>query len=116
MSRETLDGRSTDYNEVDFSWIPIGDWVFVKPDPPDMVRNGIILAPEAQEDKRTGVVMSVGKGRWNPFLGQFEPVEVKSGDLVLFGEYSGTDIFVSGEKYKHMKITEIVAFKAMKGE
>lgn len=104
-----IDAVATDGNS--FGWRSMGDFIFVEADPPEEQIGNIFLAPSAMEDKRTGTVLCVGDGRWNPFKGEYIPLPFGPGDKVLFGEYSGSLSNIDGKFYKHMKASEIVAYK-----
>src|ERR1700741_1793730 len=68
-------------------------------------RGGIIIPDSAKDKPQEGEVISTGKGRTND-EGKTFPLEVKEGDRILFGKYSGTEIKMDGEKYLLMKEEE----------
>ena len=77
---------------------PLHDRVLVKRvHEEEMTKGGIIIPETAKEKPQEGEVIAVGNGK---FLdnGQKIQLEVKSGDRVLFGKYSGTEIKISGEE------------------
>ena len=71
-------------------------------------RGGIILPDTAKEEKTEGKVIAVGAGKVLE-SGKVQPVEVKKGDRVLFGKYSGDDLMIDGVKHKIVKESEILA-------
>jgi chaperonin GroES len=68
---------------------------------------GIIIPDSAKEKPQQGKVLAVGNGRWND-LGKRVPLEVKAGNLILFGKYSGQEIKLNGEEYLIMKEDEVL--------
>lgn len=60
--------------------------------------SGLYIPETAKEKPARGVVIAVGEGKKKPD-GSREPMQVKSGDTVLFGKWSGTDIELGGEQY-----------------
>ena len=73
----------------------------------ETVRGGIIIPESAKEKPQEGEVLSVGKGKSND-EGKVFPLDVKVGDRVLFGKYSGTDIKIDGEDFLIMREEEIL--------
>ncbi|HEX5234361.1 MAG TPA: co-chaperone GroES [Silvibacterium sp.] len=73
----------------------------------ETVRGGIIIPDSAKEKPQEGEVISVGKGKSND-EGKVFPLDVKSGDRVLFGKYSGTEIKIDGEEFLIMREEEIL--------
>jgi chaperonin GroES len=71
---------------------PLGDRVVVKPlEPEEKTKGGIVLPDTAKEKPQEGKVVAVGKGKVLEG-GTIQPLEVKVGDKVLYGKYSGTEI------------------------
>ena len=88
---------------------PLGDRVLVKPlEAEAKTRGGIILPDTAKEKPHEGKVVAVGKGRVSE-EGKLQPLEVKAGDKVLYGKYSGTEIKVDGEDHLIVKEEDILA-------
>ncbi len=78
---------------------PLGDRVLVKPIEEKEVKRGNIIIPDtAKEKPQQGEVIAVGKGKVTED-GKVIPMDVKVGDKVLFGKYSGTEIKIDGEEY-----------------
>lgn len=71
---------------------PLGDRVLVRPAEKDEARkSGIIIPDTAKEKPQEGKVVAVGKGKTTD-EGKILPMEVKVGDRILYGKYSGTEI------------------------
>lgn len=68
---------------------------------------GIVLPETAKEKPLTGKVVAAGPGKLNDD-GSRTPLDVKKGDKVLFGKYSGSDVEVDGKEYKIMRESEIL--------
>jgi chaperonin GroES len=73
----------------------------------ETVRGGIIIPDSAKEKPQQGEVISVGKGKSND-EGKVFPLDVKAGDTVLFGKYSGTEIKLDGEDLLIMREEEVL--------
>ena len=73
--------------------------------------SGIIIPETAKEKPMEGEVVAVGNGARNE-AGQVVALEVKKGDRVLFGKWSGTEIKIDGEDYLVMKESDIVGVLA----
>jgi chaperonin GroES len=68
---------------------------------------GIIVPDTAKEKPQQGRVVAVGKGRVND-KGDVFPLDVKEGDLVLFGKYSGSEIKIDGKEYLIVREEEVL--------
>jgi chaperonin GroES len=77
----------------------------------ETMRGGIIIPDSAKEKPQQGKVVSVGKGKSND-EGKVFPLDVKAGDTVLFGKYSGTEIKLDGEDYLIMREEEVLGILA----
>lgn len=78
---------------------PLGDRVLVKPLEEKEVKKGNIIIPDtAKEKPQQGEVIAVGKGKTTED-GKLIPMEVKVGDKVLYGKYSGTEIKIDNQEY-----------------
>ena len=73
----------------------------------ETMRGGIIIPDSAKEKPQQGKVISVGKGKSND-EGKVFPLDVKSGDTVLFGKYSGTEIKLDGDEFLIMREEEVL--------
>ena len=87
---------------------PLHDRVLVRRlEEKETVKGGIIIPDTAREKPQEGEVVAVGSGRREK--GELIPLDVKPGDRVLFGKYSGNDIKIDDEEYMIMKEDEILA-------
>ena len=75
------------------------------------MRGGIIIPDSAKEKPSQGKVISVGKGKSND-EGKVFPLDVKAGDTVLFGKYSGTEIKLDGDDFLIMREEEVLGVLA----
>jgi chaperonin GroES len=73
----------------------------------ETIRGGIIIPDSAKEKPQEGEVIAVGKGKSND-EGKTFPLDVKAGDRVLFGKYSGTEIKIDGEDFLIMREEEVL--------
>jgi chaperonin GroES len=88
---------------------PLGDRVIVKPmEAEEKTKGGIILPDTAKEKPIEGTVVAVGPGKVSDD-GKLIKMEVKAGDKVLYGKYSGTEVTVEGEEYLIMRESDIFA-------
>ena len=86
---------------------PLGDRVVVRRVKDEQKSAGGIIIPEtAQEKAQEGVIVAVGPGALND-LGKRIPPEVKPGDFVLFGKWSGTEVKIDGDELLIMKESDI---------
>jgi chaperonin GroES len=87
---------------------PLHDYVIIKRvEEQETVRGGIIIPDSAKEKQQEGEVMAVGVGK-RLENGTLIPIEVKPGDRVLFGKYSGTEIKLEGEELLMVHESEIL--------
>jgi len=87
---------------------PLHDRVLIKRiEEKETVKGGIIIPDTAKEKPQEGEVIAVGAGKIEK--GQRIPLDVKAGDRVLFGKYSGTDIKIENEEYLILREEEILA-------
>lgn len=87
---------------------PLGDRVLVKRDEePEMTKGGIYLPGAAQEEPQLGIVERVGAGKVLE-NGEVRPLNVKVGDKVIFGKYSGTKIKVDSQELLFMREEDIM--------
>ena len=88
---------------------PLADRVVIKPSPAEeKTKGGIILPDTAKEKPVMGEVVAVGPGKIADDGTKIVP-EVKVGDKVLYGKYSGTEVTVDGEEYLFMREADIFA-------
>jgi chaperonin GroES len=88
---------------------PLDDRVVLKIlDAEETSAGGILLPDSAQEKPQQGKVTAVGAGMRTKDGKRVKP-DVKKGDIVLFGKYAGSDVNVSGEEFKILRESEILA-------
>lgn len=88
---------------------PLHDRIVVKAAEKEQVSaGGIILPDNAQEKPLRGEVLAVGPGKTLD-SGAVAPLDVKVGDHVLYGKYSGTEVKVEGEEYIILRAEDILA-------
>ena len=87
---------------------PLGDRVLVKRvEEEEKTKGGIIIPDTAKEKPQEGKVISVGPGARDD-NGKVQPLDVKAGDTVLFGKWSGSEIKLEGEDLLIMKESDIL--------
>ena len=90
------------------SFTPLHDRILVRRiEEGESIRGGIIIPDSAKEKPQQGEVLSVGKGKSND-EGKVFPLDVKAGDSILFGKYSGTEIKIDGEEFLIMREEEVL--------
>ena len=88
---------------------PLGDRILVKrEEPSETVRGGIIIPDSAKEKPQEGKVVAVGKGRLDEH-GKVIPMEVKKGDRILMGKYSGTEVKLDGDEHIILREDDVLA-------
>ena len=81
---------------------PLADRVLVEPAPAEQkTASGIIIPDTAKEKPLNGKIVAVGSGKKD------EPITVKVGDSILYGQYSGTEIKIDGKAYLIMRESDI---------
>jgi chaperonin GroES len=87
---------------------PLYDRIVVKRiEEQETVRGGIIIPDSAKEKPQEGEVVAVGNGK-RLENGTMVPLDVKVGDRILFGKYSGSDIKLDGDEYMIMREDEVL--------
>ena len=87
---------------------PLGDRVLVQPiEEKETKKGGIIIPDTAKEKPQEGKVIAVGKGKPNDD-GKVTPLDVKAGDRILFGKYSGTEVKLNGEEHLIVREEDIL--------
>jgi chaperonin GroES len=87
---------------------PLGDRVLVKAiEKKDEVRSGLIIPDTAKEKPQEGEIIAAGKGKVSED-GKLIPMDVKAGDKILYGKYSGTEIKIEGQEYLIMHQDDIL--------
>lgn len=89
---------------------PLGDRVVVKPDADQDLRtsSGLVIPDTAKEKPQEAEVIAVGDGKYND-EGKRIKLDVKKGDKVLIGKYSGTDIKIDDGEYTILREDEVLA-------
>ncbi len=92
---------------ADFKIKPLGDRVIVKAkEAEETTKGGIILPDTAKEKPIEGTVIAVGTGKVTE-EGKLVAMNVKVGDVVLYGKYSGTEVKIDGDEYLIMRESDI---------
>ncbi len=87
---------------------PLHDRVLVRPlDEEEMTAGGIIIPDTAKEKPQEGEIVAIGSGARND-QGEITPLDVKAGDRVLYGKWSGTEVKIDGEDLLIMKESDIL--------
>ena len=87
---------------------PLQDRVIVRRlEEEEKTKGGIIIPDTAKEKPQEGKVIAVGKGKMTED-GKLIPLDVKVGDKILFGKYSGTEIKIEGEEHLIMREEDIL--------
>jgi chaperonin GroES len=87
---------------------PLSDRVIVKPiEKKDEVRGGLIIPDTAKEKPQEGEIIAAGKGKIAED-GKLIPMDVKAGDRILYGKYSGTEVKIEGQEYLIMHQEDIL--------
>jgi chaperonin GroES len=101
--------QTTEKKGVTVNIKPLADRVLVRAlEEQEVKRGGIIIPDTAKEKPQEGEVIAVGPGRLND-KGERLALEVKKGDRVLFGKYSGTEVTVAGDNLLIMRESDILA-------
>jgi chaperonin GroES len=87
---------------------PLHDRVLIKRlDEQEQMRGGIIIPDTAKEKPQQGEVIAVGEGKFRDD-GSRQPLDVRAGDRVLFGKYSGSEVKIDDEEYLIMREDEVL--------
>ncbi len=93
---------------------PLHDRVLIKVlDSEEKTAGGIIIPDTAKEKPQEGEVVAVGPGAKSED-GKISPMDVKVGDIVLFGKWSGTEVKIDGKEYSIMKESDIMGISKSK--
>ncbi len=91
---------------------PLYDRIVVKRiEDKETIQGGIIIPDSAKEKPQEGEVIAVGQGK-RLDNGKVVPLDVKPGDRILFGKYSGSEIKLDGEEYVIMREDEVLGILA----
>ena len=87
---------------------PLGDRVLVKPvEKTETKRGGIIIPDTAKEKPQEGLVVACGKGKTTED-GKILPMDVKAGDKILYGKYSGSELKLDDQEYLIMHQDDVL--------
>ena len=88
---------------------PLHDRVVVRPlEDSEQMRGGLYIPDTAKEKPQQGEIVAVGPGRVSDQGERIAP-DVKSGDKVLYGKYSGSEVTVDGEQYLILRESDVLA-------
>src|SRR5687767_13362146 len=88
---------------------PLSDRVVVRPlEEAEQMRGGLYIPDTAKEKPQQGEIIAVGPGRVSDSGERIKP-EVKAGDKVLYGKYSGTEVTVEAETYLILREADVLA-------
>ena len=87
---------------------PLADRVVIKAlEETESMRGGLYIPDTAKEKPQQGEIVAVGPGRFDE--GKRVPMDVKVGDKVLYGKYSGTEVTLDGEQYLILRESDVLA-------
>ena len=87
---------------------PLADRVVVRSlEDAERTRGGLFIPDSAKEKPQRGEIVAVGPGRFDE--GKRVPMDVKVGDKVLYGKYSGTEVTIDGEQYLILRESDVLA-------
>ena len=87
---------------------PLGDRVVVRPmEETEQMRGGLYIPDTAKEKPQQGEIVAVGPGRFEK--GALVPMELSTGQTVLYGKYSGTEVTFDNEQYLIIKESDVLA-------
>ena len=89
---------------------PLADRVVVRAlEETETMRGGLYIPDTAKEKPQQGEVVAAGPGKFDEKGGQRIPMDVKVGDKVLYGKYSGTEVTVDGEQLLILRESDVLA-------
>ena len=87
---------------------PLADRVAIRPlEETEQMRGGLYIPDTAKEKPQQGEIIAVGPGRWE--RGERVAMELKVGDKVLYGKYSGTEVTIEDETFLVIKESDVLA-------
>jgi chaperonin GroES len=93
---------------ADFKLKPLEDRIVVKPsEGEETTSSGLVIPDTAKEKPVEGSVVAVGPGRFEE--GNRVPLDVKTGDTVIYSKYGGTEVKVDGEEYLILSARDVLA-------
>jgi chaperonin GroES len=97
-------------NAVATKIAPLADRVVIKSlEEAETMRGGLYIPDTAKEKPQQGEIVAVGPGKFDEKGGQRIPMDVKLGDKVLYGKYSGTEVTVDGEQLLILRESDVLA-------
>ena len=97
---------------MDYNIQPLGERVLVKPmQKEEVTKGGIVLPDTVKEKPQEGEVVAVGPGKRSE-KGEYIPMDVKVGDVVLYAKYGGTEIKIEGQDMMILRESDILAKKS----
>ena len=88
---------------------PLADRVVIRAlEETEQMRGGLYIPDTAKEKPQQGEVIAVGPGKFDD-KGQRVPMDVKAGDKVLYGKYSGTEVTIEGEQVLILRESDVLA-------
>ena len=88
---------------------PLGDRIVVRQlEAQEKTKSGIVLPDSAKEKPQEAKVVAVGTGRLLDD-GEIKPLEIKTGDRILYGKYSGSEVTVDGQDYLILREEDVLA-------
>ena len=88
---------------------PLHDRILVKREEEEEARAGSIIIPDSAKEKpQRGKVVAAGNGKVTE-EGKRVPLDVKSGDRILFGKYSGSEVKIDGDEYLILREEDVLA-------
>ena len=95
-------------SEVATTVRPMGDRILIRPESrEETTKSGLVLPDTAKEKPMEGEVLAVGPGARDD-SGKLAPLDVKAGDRILFGKWSGTEVKIDGEDLLIMKESDVM--------
>ena len=89
---------------------PLEDRIVVQPlEAEQTTASGLVIPDTAKEKPQEGKVIAVGPGRFDEAGTKRVPMDVKVGDKVLYGKYSGTEVTIDGEQYLILRESDVLA-------
>ena len=92
---------------------PLEDRIVVRPNDAEAVTaSGLVIPDTAKEKPQQGEVLAVGPGRRSETSGDIIPLDIKVGDNILFGKWSGSEVKIDGEDLLIMKESDVLGVVA----
>jgi len=89
---------------------PLEDRIVVRPaEAEEMTASGLVIPDTAKEKPQQGEVLAVGPGRRSEQSGELIPLDIKTGDTVVYSKYGGTEITIDGEDLLILTSRDVLA-------